>query len=58
MKNNNYQGMSLSSVLVIVFIILKLCKVINWSWLIVLSPIWIEIIIYLILIIFIKITDR
>lgn len=28
-------------VLLIVFIVLKLCKVINWSWWWVLSPFWI-----------------
>lgn len=30
-----------STLLTIVFIILKLCNVINWSWIWVLSPIWI-----------------
>lgn len=58
MSDNNYNGMSLSSVLLVIFIILKLCKIIKWSWLIVLSPLWVEIIIYLIIIIIIKITDR
>lgn len=28
--------------LTIAFVVLKLCKVINWSWLWVLSPIWIS----------------
>lgn len=32
----------LGSVIGIVFIILKLCKVIKWSWLWVLSPFWIS----------------
>ena len=31
------------TILTIVFVILKLCKVINWSWLWVLSPAWIGI---------------
>lgn len=35
----------------LVFIILKLCGVINWSWLWVLSPIWISIIICIIFLI-------
>ena len=34
-------GMKFCDVLLIVFIVLKLCKVINWSWLWVLSPFWI-----------------
>lgn len=34
-------GVSASSLLGIAFIILKLCGVINWSWLWVLSPFWI-----------------
>lgn len=39
MKKNN---ISLVDILGVVFIILKLIKVINWSWLWVLSPFWIE----------------
>lgn len=34
-------GVSASSLLGIAFVILKLCGVINWSWLWVLSPFWI-----------------
>lgn len=49
MKENNSDGLGLSSVLLIVFIILKLCKVINWSWLWVLSPAWISIAVYMII---------
>ena len=33
--------MGFTSLLLLTFIILKLCKVINWSWLWVLSPFWI-----------------
>ena len=44
-------GMSFSSMLTIVFVVLKLCKVINWSWWWVLSPAWIPTIIYIVLII-------
>ena len=47
-------GVDLASVLLIVFIILKLCGVINWSWLWVLSPFWISIILYILFIIIIK----
>lgn len=38
-------------VLTIVFIVLKLCNVITWSWAIVLSPLWIGLLIYLIVVI-------
>lgn len=35
-------GIGFTGLLTIVFIVLKLCGVINWSWLWVLSPLWIE----------------
>ena len=38
-------------VLTIVFIVLKLCNVITWSWAIVLSPLWIGLLIDLIVVI-------
>lgn len=47
MKNNNNTsggGFGLASVLTIVFVVLKLVGVINWSWVWVLSPIWIDLI--------------
>lgn len=37
-------GLTLADVLLVVFIILKLCGVVNWSWWWVLSPIWISVI--------------
>ena len=52
MKNNNGGGVGFFSVLQIVFIVLKLCGVINWSWLWVLSPTWISAAIVVILILF------
>lgn len=36
-------GITFTGMLAIVFITLKLCKVINWSWLWVSSPLWIPI---------------
>jgi len=44
-----YQGIGFSGLLAIVFIILKLLNVINWSWIWVLAPIWIPFISALIL---------
>ena len=47
-------GMGLTSVLLVVFIVLKLCGVIDWSWWWVLSPLWISTgLVILILLIFI-----
>lgn len=48
-KNSNGTvggGLGLSSVLLVVFIVLKLCKVITWSWAWVLSPLWISLILW------------
>ena len=48
-KNSNGTagcGLDLSSVLLVVFIVLKLCKLITWSWVWVLSPLWISLIIW------------
>ena len=48
-KNSNGTagyGLGLSSVLLVVFIVLKLCKIITWSWVWVLSPLWISLIIW------------
>lgn len=44
MSNNTNAsgGISFAGLLTIVFIALKLCGVIAWSWLWVLSPIWIS----------------
>ena len=44
-RKKRSKGMGLVSTLVTLFIILKLTKVISWSWLWVFSPIWITIII-------------
>lgn len=47
MENGNNQnangGIGFVGALTLVFIVLKLCKVITWSWLWVLSPIWISV---------------
>ena len=45
-KNNSTSGgIGFTGLLTIVFIVLKFCHVIEWSWLWVLSPIWISLII-------------
>jgi membrane protein YdbS with pleckstrin-like domain len=40
-ENTSGQGMGFTSVLLLIFIVLKLTNVINWSWWWVLSPFWI-----------------
>ena len=42
MNNNNVSGISFTGLLALIFIVLKLTKVINWSWIWVLCPIWIS----------------
>jgi hypothetical protein len=43
MANNSSGGIGFVGILTIVFIVLKLVNTINWSWIWVLSPIWISI---------------
>ena len=44
-------GIGFAGLLAIVFIVLKLCGIISWSWLWVLSPIWISWILFLIMLV-------
>ena len=39
-NNNSSQGVGFMSILFIVFLVLKLCKVITWSWWWITSPLW------------------
>ena len=50
---NNNSCLRLDIILTVVFIILKLCNVISWSWLWVLSPLWISLILTVIIILYI-----
>lgn len=40
MENNSKSSLGFLSLLGLAFIILKLCNVINWSWWLVLLPLW------------------
>lgn len=40
-QSNSSNGLGIGSVLALIFITLKLCGVITWSWWWVLSPFWI-----------------
>jgi len=54
MENNGNRvggGIGFSGALSILFIALKLCGVIHWSWLWVLSPLWIPLVIVIIVVI-------
>lgn len=46
-------GLTLLDVLLVVFIVLKLCGVIDWSWMVVLWPLWVQLgLIAIVLIVF------
>lgn len=56
--NRSGGGIDLGTLLFIVFLVLKLCGVIAWSWWWVTAPLWIPILLVIILtIIIIKILD-
>lgn len=57
MENNSSGGIGLSTLLAVVFIVLKLCHVINWSWWIVLAPIYGPMVLYLLVVIILIILD-
>ena len=42
-NSNSSRGVGLLGVLQIVFIVLKLCDLIKWRWMVVLIPLWISI---------------
>lgn len=43
-ENNYSGGVGFCGVLGVTFIVLKLCKIITWSWLWVTAPLWIPIV--------------
>lgn len=48
MKNSSLKGLGLCDVFAVVFVVLKLIGVIDWSWWWVFAPIWIPAIIVII----------
>ena len=50
-KSNSNNNIGFTSLLQLVFIVLKLCKVINWSWWCVLAPTWFWIVVLIVVII-------
>ena len=57
-KSNASGGVGFVGLLTIAFIVLKLCKVISWSWWWVLSPIWIVVLLCVVAIILYAILDK
>lgn len=49
MSNNSSSGIKLEGVLFLVFLVLKLTKVIDWSWWWVTAPLWIPVIIVILI---------
>ncbi len=58
MKSNSNGGIGFIGLLTIAFIVLKLLKVINWSWVWVLSPLWLLLVLTIVLIIIYIIANR
>lgn len=44
---NNSSGINFLELLTVAFVVLKLCGVINWSWVCVLMPLWLPIVLLL-----------
>lgn len=57
METKSSGGIGICGVLFVVFLVLKLCKVIAWSWWWVCSPLWIPVALALVLIIFVWIIN-
>lgn len=51
-QSTSVRGIGFTGLLTIAFVVLKLCNVIKWSWLWVLSPIWISILLAVLGVIF------
>ncbi len=54
-KQQSSGGIGFSGLLLLIFITLKLCHVIEWSWLWVLSPLWIGLAIWIFIVVIITI---
>ncbi len=57
-SNSSGGGLGLCSILTIVFVVLKLTKVITWSWWWVVSPLWIDLILTIIVLGIIALIDN
>ena len=57
-RSSKSSGIGICGVLTIVFIVLKMVGVVNWSWLWVLCPLWIDILLTIIVLVIITIIDK
>lgn len=57
-KQTSPSGISFFALLALVFIVLKLCSVIAWSWWWVLAPLWIPFVLGVVVIILIAIFSK
>lgn len=57
-SNNVYRGVGFLDLLLILFIGLKIGKVITWSWVWVLCPFWIQIVILAVIYIIVVMTNK
>lgn len=57
-KQTSPSGISFFALLALVFIVLKLCSVIAWSWWWVLAPLWIPFVLGIVVIILIAIFSK
>lgn len=57
MSNNTSTGLSLTTVVFVVFLILRLVGVIKWSWWLVTAPLWAPIAVYLLVIVIYTVLD-
>lgn len=48
-SSTSSSGIGFAGLLTVAFIVLKLCKVISWKWIWVLSPMWIGIVLALVI---------
>ena len=46
-NSNSAKGIGFTGLLTVAFVVLKLCGVIKWSWVWVLSPIWISFLLFI-----------
>lgn len=57
-KQTSSSGIGFTTLLQIAFIVLKLCNVINWSWLWVLAPTWIGFVLAILIVAIVLIKTR
>ena len=50
-NSSSSSGVGFTGLLTVAFVVLKLCHIINWAWIWVLSPLWIGLIVAVFLII-------